>query len=83
MVLTIEDEELLKRWLKGEITMLSNSADPIHLSDYVVSMIKQSNNNKNNNNNNKTMEQTKSFYKGNYILIKKVKIIIDIDIIII
>ena len=38
MVLTIENEELLKRWLKGEIILLNDNADPIHLSDYIISI---------------------------------------------
>ena len=59
MVLTVEDEELLKRWLKGKIITHSNTADPIHLSDYVISMVKQSN-----NNNVKSIEHIKSCYKG-------------------
>lgn len=58
MVLVIENEELLKRWIKGEIVSLNNNADPIHLSDYIVSIIKQ------NNNTSKTIEQTKAFCKG-------------------
>ena len=78
MGLTIEDEELLKRWLKGEITSQSDTADPIHLSDYVVSIIKQSNNNIY-----KTIEQIKSFYIGIIILIIILIIIIIIIIIII
>ena len=58
MVLTIENEELLKRWLKGEIILLNDNADPIHLSDYIISIVKQ------NNNTSKTIEQTKAFCKG-------------------
>ena len=60
-MLTIENEDLLKRWLRGEIISLNNNADPIHLSDYIISIIKQ------NNNTSKTIEQTKTFCKGNII----------------